>query len=82
MERDKALQALSAEITERKRLETRLESEIEARKADLQSKAEKNITLGDFIEGREGVERLQKSELQDEIILLKVSKAYSSLPPL
>ena len=67
------MQALSAEITERKRLETRLESEIEALKVDLQSKAEKNTMLGDIIKGREGDERLQKSELQDELIVLKVS---------
>ena len=73
MDRNKALQALSVEITERKRIETRLESEIEALKVDLQSKAEKNTMLGDIIKGREGDERLQKSELQDELIVLKVS---------
>lgn len=77
MERDKASQALSVEIAERERVESRLDTELEARKADLQLIAEKDAALAKLTEGREAVERL-RSELQDELTALKVSSTYPS----
>ena len=72
MERDKASEALSAEIAERERLTTRLASEREAHTVNLQLIAEKNNALDKLAQGKEGAESLW-SELQDELTTLKVS---------